>query len=839
MTRRACVHGHTEGQGLESWKVHKFGGSSVADAVCMRRVASIVEADTAPRKAVVLSACRGVTDALLDLVTLAERQDPALDALLEDLRVRHVQLARELLSQSLGDEFIAALEHDCRDIGGILQTVRMVRAASTTMRDLVAGYGELWSTQLFARLLQTRRRAAGEVRWLDARRVVLVEWGPLGPSVRWELSQANLRTAVPAGFDGTLIVTGFIATDTHGLQTTLGRNGSDFSASIFGWLLDASEIVIWTDVDGVLSADPRLVPEAMVIDALSYNEAMELAYFGAKVLHPQTMAPAIRKRIPISIRNTFSPERAGTVIRGEAAAHPIVKGITTIDGIALANLEGAGMIGVPGTAHRLFGALREDGISVILISQGSSEHSICFAVPDAEADRAERVVRRAFDAELREGQIQSLEVDRGCSILAVVGDGMAGAHGVAAQVFQALGSAAVNVRAIAQGASERNISVVIDGRSSARALRAVHAGFYLSPHTVSIGLIGPGLVGSALLEQLAGQVERLRRDLKLDLRVRGIAGSTRMALADGAIPLAAWRAQYAAATEPVDLARFAEHVHAEHVPHAVIIDCSASPQVAQWYADWLATGIHVATPNKKANSAEYGYYEQLRAARQNGNAHYLYEATVGAGLPIIQTLRDLRETGDEIRRIEGIFSGTLAYLFNTWDGTQQFSAVVAAAKSMGYTEPDPRDDLSGMDVARKLIILGREMGLRLDLSDVAVESLVPQALAGCTVEEFLARLGEFDARMLDRLAAARSSKHVLRYVGSVDAQGRAQVGLVELPATHPFANIALTDNIVRFQTARYDRNPLIVQGPGAGPAVTAAGVFADLLRICAYLGARL
>ena len=825
--------------GLEAWKVHKFGGSSVADAVCMRRVASIIEADTARRQAVVLSACRGVTDALLDLVGLAERQDPALEPRLGELRARHVQLARDLLPPDACDEFLAGLDQDCHEIAGILRTVRTVRAASTTMRDLVAGYGEIWSTQVFTRLLHARGRGHGRTQWLDAREVLLVEWGPLGPGVRWERSRANLLAAIPPEFEGTVVVTGFIATDTQGLQTTLGRNGSDFSASIFGSLLDAAEIVIWTDVDGVLSADPRLVPEATVIDALSYNEAMELAYFGAKVLHPQTMAPAIQKRIPIWIRNTFAPERAGTVIRGEAAPHPLVKGITTIDGVALANLEGAGMIGVPGTAHRLFGALREDGISVILISQGSSEHSICFAVPEAEAQRAERIVRRAFDAELREGQIQSIEIDRGCSILAVVGDGMAGAHGVAAQVFKALGSASVNVRAIAQGASERNISVVIDGRSSARALRAVHAGFYLSPHTVSIGLVGPGLVGAALLDQMAGQVERLRRDLNLDLRVRGIAGSKRMSLAPGAIPLPGWRAEYEGGTDTVDLARFADHVHASHVPHAVIIDCSASAEVAERYADWLAAGIHVVTPNKKANSAQYGYFERLREARQSGSAHYLYEATVGAGLPIIQTLRDLRETGDEIRRIEGIFSGTLAYLFNTWDGSQPFSAVVRAAKAMGYTEPDPRDDLSGMDVARKLIILGREMGLRLELTDVAVESLVPPALAGCTVEEFLERLGEFDDGMLDRLTSARRQGQVMRYVASVDADGRTQVGLVELPATHPFANIALTDNIVRFQTARYDRNPLIVQGPGAGPAVTAAGVFADLLRICAYLGAKL
>ena len=589
----------------------------------------------------------------------------------------------------------------------------------------------------------------------------------------------------------------------------------------------------------MLSADPRLVPEARVIDTLSYNEAMELAYFGAKVIHPQTMAPAVHERIPIWIKNTFAPDKPGTLIHDRSEPDPLVKGITTVEKIALVNLEGAGMIGVPGTAHRLFGALREEGISVILISQGSSEHSICFAVPEGEADRAERVVQRAFDPELREGQIHSVEVNRSCSILAVVGDGMAGAHGVSAQVFSALGKAGVNVRAIAQGASERNISVVIDGRNSARALRAVHSSFYLSAHTVSIGLIGPGLVGGALLEQVASQAERLRRDFKLDLRVRGIAGSKRMRLVQGSIDLGGWREAYGAGQDAVDLDRFAEHVHADQFPHAVIIDCSASAEVAGHYAKWLAAGIHVVTPNKKANSAAYGEYQRIQQARRAAGAHYLYEATVGAGLPVIQTLRDLRETGDEIRRIEGMFSGTLAYLFNTWDGSQSFSSVVKHARQLGYTEPDPRDDLSGMDVARKLIILAREMGLRLELGDVKVESLVPGALAACGVDDFLERLTEFDAPMLARLEAARARGHVLGYVGSVSVEGKAEVGLVELPKSHPFANIALTDNIVRFQTARYDQNPLIVQGPGAGPAVTAAGVFADLLRVCAYLGAKL
>jgi aspartokinase/homoserine dehydrogenase 1 len=454
--------------------------------------------------------------------------------------------------------------------------------------------------------------------------------------------------------------------------------------------------------------------------------------------------------------------------------------------------------------------------------------------------RAEAVVRQAFDRELREGQIQSVDVDADCSILAVVGDGMAGSHGVAAKVFGSLGAAAVSVRAIAQGASERNISVVIEGKQASRALRAVHSSFYLSAHTVSIGLIGPGLVGGVLLDQLASQASRLSRDLKLDLRVRGIMTSKRMHLANSAIALDRWRETFKSGGESADLTKFAQHVHADHLPHSIIIDCSSSSEVAARYPDWLASGIHIVTPNKKANSADLEFYARLHDARRQGAAHYLYEATVGAGLPIIQTLRDLRETGDEIRRIEGILSGTLAYLFNVWDGSEPFSAVVRAAKAKGYTEPDPRDDLSGLDFARKLIILGREMGLRLELGDVQLEGLVPAALAACSSQEFLERLPEFDAPMQERLQAARSRNRVLRYIGSLDAaSGKAAVGLVELDRSHTFANINLTDNVVRFITQRYNQNPLVVQGPGAGPEVTAGGVFADLLRVCAYLGARL
>jgi aspartokinase/homoserine dehydrogenase 1 len=672
----------------------------------------------------------------------------------------------------------------------------------------------------------------------------MVEWTTLGPTVRWDESRANAKKVIPAEAAATLIITGFIARDEKGLQTTLGRNGSDFSSSIFGDLLEAGEIHIWTDVDGVLSADPGRVPDATIIDSLSYEEAMELAYFGAKVIHPQTMAPAVLKGIPIWIRNTFAPEKAGTLIgRPGAADHtPLVKGITSIERIALVNVEGAGMIGVPGTAQRLFGALREHGISVVLISQGSSEHSICFAVPAADVDRTEQVLRRTFEAELTRNQIQDIAVSGDCSILSIVGDGMAGTPGVAAKLFGALGSTSVNVRAVAQGSSERSISVVIDARDTARALRSVHSGFYLSPHTISIGLIGPGNVGGVFVEQLASQAARFRAESGLDLRLRGIATSRQMVLAEPEIAFGRWREVLNAAGSggPTDLGTFEAHVHADHLPHAVIVDCTASADVAKNYARWLAAGIHVVTPNKKANSAEMSYYGCLKEARRTGRSHYLYEAAVGAGLPVIQTLHDLRETGDEIRRIDGLLSGTLSYLFTTWDGRVPFSEVVLDARSKGYTEPDPRDDLSGMDVARKLIILAREIGLKLELRDVAVESLVPAALARVQPQEFLDRIAELDAPLVARLEAARAKGKVLRHVAALDAAaGRATVGLTEVEPSHAFGNINRTDNVVRFATSRYHDNPLVVQGPGAGPEVTAGAVFADLLRVCAYLGARL
>ncbi len=820
-----------------SWTVHKFGGTSLADAECFRRVADIVVAQPPGGRAIVVSAVGGVTDHLFGLIAQASAQERVEDAIAA-LRERHQGLVADLLPAADAAAFMKQFGADLEDIDSVLTALSLVKAASHRSRDMVSGFGELWSARLLSTLLARRNDTGGEVLCLDARDVLIVEPGEMGPIVVWEVTRANLKAAIPSGFDGIAVITGYIARDPDGLQTTLGRNGSDYSASIFGALLAAEEVHIWTDVDGVMSGDPRRVPEATVIDEISYNEAMELAYFGAKVIHPQTMAPAISHGIPIRIRGTFTPGQPGTrIIATPTRGNSLVKGISGVDGAALVNLEGAGMIGVPGTADRLFGALREAGISVTLISQGSSEHSICFAVPEDSADLVKTVVERAFSVELGQAQIQNVEVTKGCAVLAVVGDGMAGLPGVAGRFFRTLGNAGINVRAIAQGASERNISAVIAARDMTRALRAVHASFYLSAKTVSVGLIGPGAVGSALLDQMAGEADRLREAFNLDLRVRAIGGSRRMVVEERRIDLGHWRAAVEDG-KPMELARFADHVQAEHLPHAVLIDCTADPGVASQYAAWLERGIHVITPNKRAASGTVEYYGSLKRICHSANTHFLYEATVGAGLPVIQTLQDLVETGDEIETISGIFSGTLAYLFNVFDGTRPFSEIVRDARARGYTEPDPRDDLSGLDVARKAVILAREAGLELELEDLEIESLVPEALSSASVDEFLEGLANFDTPMAERYESARVEDRVLRYVADVDlAAGRARVRLESYPLDHPFANINLTDNIVQFVTRRYSENPLIVRGPGAGPDVTAAGIFADLLRLCSMLSA--
>ena len=823
---------------------HKFGGSSLANAERIAAVVELMAARDDAAQVIVVSAMQGVTNALIALAeTAASGGD--VDIGLYALKQQHDSAAVALLGAQAHlaqSEFAAKFT----ELAELLKALKLLGDAPKGALEFISGLGEVFSAHLVTLSFHAKGNAA---HCIDAREILRVEHTELGCQVLWPESEARLAAYLAEQFADVVpkrfVVTGFVARDHSGRITTLGRNGSDYSGSIFAALFDAAELHIWTDVDGVLSADPRQVPEAQVLSHMSYQEAFELAYFGAKVIHPQTMAPATRKNMPVFIRNTFNATHPGTRIDANLSRQPPIKGITTIGAQAMVTIEGAGMIGVPGTAERVFSALKTAGVSVVMISQGSSEHSICCVVQQVVAEQAQRLLSDAFARELSAGAIQSVSAEPGIAVLAVVGDGMAGVPGVAARLFAALGRARINVRAIAQGSSERNISVAIREVDATRALRAVHAGFYLSAQTLSVGLIGPGQVGQALLKQMFAASPRLRAGTNLDLRIRAIAGSRKMAHSDlGFASDTDALSAYQQSDSALDLDQFADSVLAEHLPHALIVDCSASDAVAQHYAGWLARGIHVVTPNKNAGAGDQKRFDLICA--NAGSAKFRYEATVGAGLPVISTLRDLLDTGDQIESIEGMFSGTLAYLFNRFDGSLAFSALVNEAKKLGYTEPDPRDDLSGKDVARKLVILAREMGLKVSLNDVEVESLVPAVLAGASVEEFMRRLPEFDAPMQAKLDAARANQSVLRFVAKLvpptaDSGGRAKltVSLQSLPNTHAFAHVALTDNIVQFQTARYCANPLIVRGPGAGPEVTAAGVFADVLRIASALGAKL
>jgi len=823
------------------WIVHKFGGTSVANACGYRTVAGILAGQrrTGEHTAVIVSAMSGVTDALIELVEIAKTRDNSYPAKLEALKQRHLDTLTELgLEPRRRLELAAIVEADFRDISEVLKGVSIARIASEQIKEFVSGHGEIWSAQFLAAHLSS---VARPTTWLDARQVLTVDSEGSQIKIDWTVSQTGLDQwlADHAPIAETVVITGYIASTQDGIATTLKRNGSDFSASIFAALLGANSITIWTDVDGVLSADPRRVPDAIVIPDLSYQEASELAYFGAKVIHPNTMFPAITRGIPIWIRNTFKPDERGTAISATSTFEAPIKGFATVDDMTLINVEGTGMSGVPGVSHKLFGALHAVDVSVVMISQASSEHSICFAVPAHQSGLAKKTLEDAFEAEIRRGAVQTIGVVDECCILAMVGDGMIERPGIAGKFFHALGKAGVNVRAIAQGSSERNISAVIEQHDSTKALRAVHSAFYLSPQTISVGVIGTGLIGGAFLNQLAERIDLLRTERGIDLRVRGIMNSRRMLLHDRHLDLEGWHDRLEACEAEADLARFVEHIHPGHLPHAVIVDATSSADLPRRYESWLKSGLNIVTPNKKGNAGPLNEYLKLRDAVRKSGRYFLYETNVGAGLPIIHTLRNLLDTGDTIIRIEGIFSGTLSYLFNSLDGTKPFSSIVRAAHDQGFTEPDPRDDLSGMDVARKLIILAREIGLEIDLEDVRVESLVPENLRGSSPEEFLDGLVDHDQAISELVREAQARQHVLRYVGAIEANGSVSACLRTFPAGHVFENLTGGDNIVSFQTARDNNQPVIVRGPGAGPEVTAAGVFSDLLRLASFLGAPL
>ncbi|CAI7807972.1 unnamed protein product [Closterium sp. NIES-53] len=860
-----------------SWSVHKFGGTCVGSAERILNVARIVASDPAERRFVVVSAMGGtpkVTNILYSLLDKAAAKDVSGWAeLIAQLREKHRAAAAELLGEEDAEakKIMERIDEDLINLKAMLKAISIAGSSTEIFTDFIVGHGELWSAMILAATVQ--KVTGKKVAFMDARDVLVVHPAEGGNQVdpNYERCEENLHAWYAArGDDGhyegggpdLVVATGFIARTEDGVPTTLKRDGSDLSAAIFGSLLRAGRVIIWTDVDGVYSADPRKVPDAVILKNLSYQEAWELSYFGANVLHPRTTLPVMKYAIPMFIRNAFNPTAPGTRIgrshdsfsdEEHEAAHnelleegsdpldAVVKGFATIDNVALVNVAGTGMAGVPGIASQIFSAVKNVGANVIAISQASSEHSVCFAVPEAEADMVAAALRSTFRRAIETNRVHDIEVIPHCTVLAAVGQRMASTPGVSAALFAALAKARVNVRAIAQGCSEYNITVVVDRSDAPAALRAAHGRFYHSQTPLAVALVGPGLIGGTLLDQIRDQRASLKKEFNIDMRVVGIIGANKMLIDNRGVHLSNWREELAERGEAADMVAFEASLMDGHhgLPNTVVVDCTASSDVADKYPTWLAEGLHVVTPNKKANSGPLKEYLKIRQLQRELCTHYLYEATVGAGLPIVATLKGLLDTGDHIHRIEGIFSGTLSYIFNNFDGSKPFSQIVAEARANGFTEPDPRDDLEGMDVARKVVILARECGLRLELDQVPVQSLVPEALQHvASVDEFMQRLPEFDDEMEAKRKAAEETGEVLRYVGVVDMDKReGRVELRQYPRTHAFTQLVGSDNIISFVTYRYNVQPLIVRGPGAGAEVTAGGVFSDLLRLAAFLGA--
>jgi aspartokinase/homoserine dehydrogenase 1 len=720
------------------------------------------------------------------------------------------------------------------ELHSTLQGIHLLRHCPLRALDMTASSGERLSALIVAAYLDQQHSAA----FVDARDLVVTDNQFTHAGVIFRKTNRRTRAYMTRLFRrsrGVIpIVTGFIGATEDGQTTTIGRNGSDYSAAIVGAAVGASVIEIWTDVDGVLSADPRIVPSAFVLPQMTYEEAMELSYFGATVLHSATIAPAVAKRIPILIKNTFNPEAPGTLISRTAEDDgKMAKGITSVGDLSLLTLRGPGMVGVPGVAERLFRTLASRRVNVVLISQASSEHTICFGVRSADASAAVEAIGQEFQFEFHE-QSMLVDVKGDQAILAVVGEGMKGRPGVAGKVFDSLGRQNINISAIAQGGSERNISCVIDAPQQGRALNAIHQGFFETRRRLALAVIGVGNVGGAVLQQLEQQRSYLL-SRGFDVTVVGLANSKRFVVDPAGIDLKNWKSALRGGSNRMKAAAFATRLGDMELTNAALVDCTVGPTIVDAYPAFIEANLHIITPNKWANALPWRRYAALMELLDRRKRHFLFEANVGAGLPVVSTLRDLIASGDEIVRIEGILSGTLSYLFNTFDGSEPFSALVADAYRMGFTEPDPREDLSGQDVARKLLILARQIGLRMDLDEVEVDSLVPAALArGAYSSRFLTAFQRYDGAIADRVRRAASRGAVLRYVGTLE-RGRARAGLKEFPRHHPVAAAKGSDNLIAFTTKRYARTPLVVQGPGAGADVTAMGVFSDILKLLHYL----
>jgi bifunctional aspartokinase / homoserine dehydrogenase 1 len=816
-------------------KVLKFGGSSIADPGRIKVIANILKNyySTGEKFAVVFSAFGGVTDDLINMSQLAANGDKNYQSLFDSFCERHSCVVKELLSSDVQNDFLLQLADNHKVLKNLLYGIFLLREASPRTMDFVLSFGERNSCFIISRILQQH---GINTKFLDARKIIKTNRNFGAAKVDFDLTYNNIKEYFNENPE-IQIVTGFIASSKGGLTTTLGRGGSDYTASLLAVGLNAKHIEIWTDVDGVLTADPGKVKKAFPIKKMTYGEAMEMSHFGAKVIYPPTLQPALLKKIPLFIKNTFNPQVTGTYISDQADSNgSLVRGISSISHISLITIQGSGLFGIPGVAARLFNCLAQAQINILLITQGSSEHSISFAVQPQFSELSRKQVENEFKYEFGSNLIEPIKIENDLSVVAIIGENMRYQPGIAGRLFQALGKNGINCIAIAQGSSELNVSVVVSREDESKSLNALHETFFLSDtKELHLFMIGVGLIGSTLINQIKKQTYFLKENRSLEIKIVGLANSKKMIFNENGIDLNNWKEELQGALLKSDLPVFIDKMKRMNLSNSIFIDNTADKNICNFYESILDSSISISTPNKIATSSSFLQYKRLKAISEKRGVRFLYETNVGAGLPVISTLNDLINSGDQIIKIEGVLSGSLSFIFNSFKKGTMFSNIVKKARELGYTEPDPRIDLNGIDVRRKLIILAREAGYSIESEEVKIENILPLSCQQAdSVDDFFIEIKKVDNDFEKRRTLASNEGKVLRFVAKLE-NSSASISLQSLDSSHPFFGLSGSDNMIIFTTERYKERPLVIRGPGAGAEVTAAGVFAELISIGNYL----
>ncbi len=810
-------------------QVLKFGGSSVANAENIKRVIAVIkEKNKADKTVAVVSALGGITDLLLHCSELAASGNESYKEKIHEIEQRHLTAVRDLILVTNQSSVLSFVKTQCNEIEDILNGIFLLKELSARTKDRIVSYGELLSSRIIAAALNTNNTP---VQWIDSRSLIVTDSGFGNAAVDFEATNKNIHEYFSENAASLFLAPGFIASNEEGIQTTLGRGGSDYTAAIFAAALNVSNFEIWTDVSGMMTADPRLVSNAKIIPQISYQEAMELSHFGAKVIYPPTIQPVMNKGISVWIKNTFAPQDTGTVIQQDlySKSDTAITGISSISKIALISLEGSGMVGIPGFSRRLFAALASEKINVILITQSSSEHSITVGINEENAHTAKKVIDIAFEYEIAGKRVQPLIVETNLSIVALVGDRMKNHTGISGRLFNALGKNGINVRAISQGSSERNISTVISSNDVKKAINVIHEAFFETDiKEVNVFLAGVGNVGGRLLAQIQKQQQYLLDKLRLKIKIVGVANSKKFVMNEEGINLENWQDALQHGTE-ASTGDYIDAIRKKNLRNMVFADVTANEKVAGCYDSLLEKTIAVVACNKIACSSSYGYYKKIKELATEYNAQFLFETNVGASLPIIGTLNDLMRSGDSIHKMQAVLSGTLNFVFNNYDGKKSFASVVKQAQDEGYTEPDPRLDLGGKDVMRKIMILVRESGKEVEMDDIENNSFMPEECMQGSVEDFYDSMEKHEAHFKKIFDDAVNAGCKLKFVAGYN-NGRASVGLQHIDPQHDFYHLYGKDNIVLFHTDRYVDQPLVIKGAGAGADVTASGIFADIIR---------